>query len=85
LVTLAITVFPAGALWLRDTVCQNVPYNKPGFGPLATNIAGEFTYTRTEKTAIHNCDSIITFKLTVNPAITNIISDEVTAGEAYKK
>ena len=83
-VMLEITVYPADGFTLRDTVCQYQPYKKNEFHLPMQNIAGEFTHTRTEKTA-HQCDSIITLRLTVNPVTTNIISDEIEVGEAYNK
>ena len=83
-VMLEITVYPADGFILRDTVCQYQPYNKNEFYLPVQNIAGEFTHTRTEQT-MHECDSIITLQLTVNPVITNIISDEIEVGVSYQK
>ena len=84
LVTFEITVHPAGELWLRDTVCQGHPYNENGFSLPVQDITGVFTHTRTVKT-VNKCDSIITLRLTVYPEGTYMISDEMFAGEAYKK
>jgi len=87
-VMLEITVHPVEEITLRDTVCQYQPYNKNGFDLPAQNITGESTYTRTEMQAITpvpNCFNTIILKLTVNPVITNIISDEVRRDSAYNK
>ena len=83
LVTFEITVNPVYRLFLRDTVCQNqTVYNGYGFKKELYNIAGEFNFTRPD-TTVHECDSIINLKLTVNPVTTNIISDEIEAGADY--
>ena len=85
LVTFEITVNPTYSIFLRDTICQDQDeYKEYGFNEMLHNIAGEFNFTRSDST-VCKCDSIINLKLTVNPVITNIISDVIDAGETYDK
>ncbi len=84
IVALEITVLPETHTLLRDSICQNEPYNKNGFNLPVQNIANDFTYNLTATSKV-GCDSIVTLKLHVKPVYKNIISDEVLQNGAYNK
>jgi gliding motility-associated-like protein len=84
LVTFEIEVHPSPVTPIRDTICQNQTYAKHGFTLPAQVIAGEHTYTLPLSTS-KNCDSTVILNLLVNPLYVNIISDEDTIGNRYKK
>ncbi len=84
IVALEITVLPAAETFLRDTVCQNQPYNKNGFNLPAQYITGKFTHAITVPSSA-NCDSTIMLKLLVNPVFNHIISDEVEQNGTYNR
>ncbi|MCL2027608.1 MAG: hypothetical protein FWG79_03875, partial [Bacteroidales bacterium] len=84
IVTVEILVNPNPTTTIRDTVCQNAPYNGHGFSLPAQTIAGEFTHSRQVTTAL-GCDSTIVLYLQVNPVLATIISDEDCIGNRYQK
>lgn len=83
-VFVAITVNANPVTTVFDTICQNEAYNRNGFLLPAQTVAGQFTHSTTTSIA-GACKSTTNLVLTVNPVVTNIISDEDTLGNHYMR
>lgn len=80
-VTLHLSIYHPQTTTIDEILCLGDVYNQNGFNFTADEV-GVFTETLELKTA-HNCDSIVTLNVTVNPTSTRSISDEVCAGTSY--
>ena len=76
--SVVVTVYPTYSNTVNATICQNQNYTLPD--GTVTNLAG--TYIDTLAT-IHNCDSIITTNLTVNPTYAYSVSQTICPSDLY--
>ena len=77
IITLTLTVYPVPFTMFIVQICDGDSYDF-----LGTNLNQSGTYSDT-LLSTHNCDSIITLNLIVNPVSTITVSDSICVGETY--
>jgi len=78
IVFLSLHVIPRATHTIDESICEGGKYQ---FGD--TTLTTESTYTRTTKSLVTGCDSIITLKLTVTPAPVTPLHAAICEGDTY--
>ncbi len=82
--SITVNVYPHYNFTFNESICQGSGYNDHGVTLTAaqTNTPGTYDFTNNFQTQ-HNCDSIITLHLTINPAATVNRTATICQGESY--